>query len=376
MDNLKTRLTLFFFFLFNSLLAIQNIDSLENRLINSKGTEKVDIVNELSDMLRDTSIDKSIDYKGIIINNSIIEKQKSKDRIQQILINIFVVSFIIVLVLSIWLSRLFLRKKKANSLLEQQYTQIKQKNEEIYAQKNEIQNFATELENSNKTKDHFFSIIAHDLKSPFNTLLGFSDSLRSEIHNLDKKEIEAFANNIFNSSEKAFKLLVNLLEWSRSQSNNIKYEPRKIEITEIFREIISLNQDQADKKSIKFIVETQEKIYLFADANMVNTIVRNLISNALKYTEKGVVIISFKKISNYCHISAKDSGVGISPQNLKNLFQIDKNISTKGTNGETGTGLGLILCKEFVERNKGEIFIESKENVGSKFTFTLPLFFT
>ena len=312
--------------------------------------------------------------KEKIISNSTIEKQKSENKTQRILIMIFVVSFIIVLVLSLWLNRLLLHKKKANSLLEQQYKQIKQKNEEINTQKNEIQKFATELENSNKTKDRFFSIIAHDLKSPFNTLLGFSDFLRTEINDLDQNEIKSFANKIFESSEMTYKLLVNLLEWSRSQTNKIEYKPTKIEITEIFREIISLDQNQADKKSIKFIFETQEKIYVFADINMVNTIVRNLISNALKYTNDGIIKISFEKISDYCHISVKDNGVGISPENLKNLFQIDKNISTTGTKGETGTGLGLILCKEFVEKNNGEIFVESKENEGSKFTFTLPLF--
>jgi signal transduction histidine kinase len=241
-------------------------------------------------------------------------------------------------------------------------------------QKDEIHNQALNLEEAINTKNRFFSIIAHDLISPFNTLIGLSDTLKSNLNGVSKEEIYEYVDLINKRSNETHELLINLLEWSLSQTKNIEYQPKKIEIKKVIKEKISLLEGQAIEKSIKLDFIEGDEVFVFADVNMLNTIIRNLVSNAIKFTEKGKVTISYTKESEFCKVLVEDTGVGISEQNLSNLFEIDKPVSTKGTAGEKGSGIGLILCKEFIKKNKGKIFVESIKNVGSKFAFTVPLF--
>jgi signal transduction histidine kinase len=246
-------------------------------------------------------------------------------------------------------------------------------NDEIRKQKEEIQNQAADLKKAVNTKNRFFSIIAHDLISPFNTLIGYSEVLKSNLNKVSKEEINQYADLIYQRSNETYELLTNLLEWSLSQTQGIEYQPQKIEIKQLISEKINLLKGQAKEKSIALEFIEGEEIIVFADVNMLNTIIRNIVTNAIKFTKEGKVTISYVQESNYCRVIIEDTGVGISEQNLHNLFELDKPISTKGTAGEKGTGIGLILCKEFIIKNKGKIFVESTENVGSKFEFTIPM---
>ncbi len=242
---------------------------------------------------------------------------------------------------------------------------------EIALKKSEIQ-----LRESNATKDKFFSIIAHDLKSPFNAILGFSNILLKKHAVYDDQKREKLIKSVNDSANNAFKLLENLLTWARTQSGGIEYKPEKLHLKILLFETMFDLQAQANKKGINIIDKIQDDETIFADKNMLATVLRNLISNAIKFTTKNdqIVISSNKQSdSNFLEISVKDSGVGIPKEKINDLFRIEKNTSTQGTENETGTGLGLILCKEFVEKHGGKIWIVSEDGKGSDFKFTLPL---
>ncbi len=229
------------------------------------------------------------------------------------------------------------------------------------------------LRELNATKDKFFSIIAHDLKNPFNDLMGFTQLLALNIDKYDKTKIEQFAHIIHQSSKLAYNLLENLLDWSRSQTGTLRFKPEKISLKKIIIENINLLESTARNKNIKIYSEVESETFAFADKNMVRTIVRNLISNAIKYTNQGGHINIQSKCNSHCEISITDTGIGISIANINKIFKIDESFSTIGTEREKGTGLGLILCKEFVEKNGGKLWVISEPDKGSTFTFSLPL---
>lgn len=231
-----------------------------------------------------------------------------------------------------------------------------------------------ELKELNATKDKFFSIIAHDLKNPFNTLLGFSELMMLNLNAYDKEQILEFIKVIHSTSKNAYSLLENLLEWSRSQTGRIELKPEKIDLLKVTEENIILLKGIADNKDIKIINEVAKDTAAYADLNMINTVIRNLLTNALKYTEKGgTVKISSDAQDDMVKISVTDNGIGIMEEDLDKLFRIDANFSTPGTEDEAGTGLGLILCKEFVQKNNGKIEAKSTLGEGSEFSFTLPV---
>ena len=223
------------------------------------------------------------------------------------------------------------------------------------------------------TKDKFFSIIAHDLKNPFNSLIGLSQLLVHGFDRMSPEKIKHFHKNLYQISKKGYELLINLLEWSRSQMGTIQYQPILLNIYGLTEETFSLYNSKALEKEITLTNSTIEDSLVLADKNMIKTILRNLISNALKFTERGGAIeILENNFKGFKEITVRDTGIGISPEDIKKLFKLDKNFTTSGTEDETGTGLGLILCKDFVEKHGGNIRIESKIGFGSKFIFTLP----
>ncbi|OQY02695.1 MAG: hypothetical protein B6I20_06705 [Bacteroidetes bacterium 4572_117] len=253
-----------------------------------------------------------------------------------------------------------------NILLEKTHQAITVQQNKIEAQKTELEIKANDLQQANKTKDRFFTIIAHDLKNPFNALIGFSELIERAVENKDVEKIKNLNKYILKSSTQTHKLLVNLLEWSKTQTNQIQYKPEKIEIHKLIAEQIELFDNQASEKNIKLNIDSVN-CNVFADINMVKTILRNLISNAIKYTKNGKIAIECTCNPLNCTVSISDTGIGISNEKLNQLFDVGNNIS------EPGTRLGLILCKEFIEKNNGEIFVESTVNQGSVFNFTLPL---
>jgi len=237
-----------------------------------------------------------------------------------------------------------------------------------------IQQQNKELKELNITKDKFFSIIAHDLRSPFNALLGFTDLLMDEIRNKDFVRIEKYAEILSRSAQQNFNLLNNLLEWAGMQMNGIQLKPQIILLEKTVETVTNLLKNNLDEKHIKFTTQISPNLAAVADVNMLETVLRNLLTNAIKFTPNGGSIsLSINQSDTETEICISDSGVGISAENIQKLFKIETNSSTPGTNKEKGTGLGLILCKEFVEKNGGKIWVESEEGKGSEFKFTLPL---
>jgi signal transduction histidine kinase len=231
-----------------------------------------------------------------------------------------------------------------------------------------------QLKELNSTKDKFFSLIAHDLISPFNIILGYSDMLVQSVNVNNFKEVEEFSQLIFNATKRTHSLLVNLLDWSRLQTGRISFNPVVVNVFDVINEILGLSKNSASQKEIYINVEIKQGLIVIADQNMLNTVFRNLISNAIKYTpQNGLINISalYNSKSEF-EFSIRDTGVGIKSDDIDKIFSIDVNFSTTGTANETGTGLGLMLCKEFIERHKGKIWVESKINEGSNFRFTIP----
>lgn len=226
----------------------------------------------------------------------------------------------------------------------------------------------------NATKDKFFSIIAHDLKAPFNGILGFSEILRDEARNLDIGLIESYANNINSTAHQTFKLLENLLDWAKMQQNGFSFEPVPISFNYILKNEIESLYSNADQKNIALVNKTAKEIIFPADEKMLSSVLRNLISNAVKFTPKGgEVTIEAQMMIDRIVVSISDTGIGMDKETLQKLFKIEESFTSRGTENEKGTGLGLLLCKEFVEKHGGTIEVESEKGKGSTFTFSIPL---
>lgn len=229
----------------------------------------------------------------------------------------------------------------------------------------------------NATKDKFFNIIAHDLKNPFNSLIGFSEILHHEAHELTTEDVARIGQNINISAVSGYKLLENLLEWARSQTGQIDFAPQEINLTELIRENIRATRNLADTKNITVRLEDPGILLAYADPNMIQTVLRNLLTNAIKFTHPtGMVTVWGNASPSEVTISIRDTGTGISRENIEKLFRLDTKYSTYGTANEKGTGLGLLLCKEFITRNNGSISVKSELGQGSEFRFTLPVALT
>lgn len=230
------------------------------------------------------------------------------------------------------------------------------------------------LRELNSTKDKFFSIIAHDLKSPFNGIIGFSEVIREQVLKQDYQGIAEYSEIINKSSHQAMNLLSNLMEWSRSQTGRISFHPEYIDMVMLIKSCFELLKLSALQKSITLTHNIPHDLIVPADKAMVETVLRNLISNAIKFTPRGgnVTVVAEKKQNN-CLVLVSDSGMGIEKSNIGKLFRIDGNFSEKGTDNESGTGLGLIICKDFIDKHNGKIWVESEYGHGSKFYFSLPI---
>lgn len=243
---------------------------------------------------------------------------------------------------------------------------------------NTIQENLARLDELNATKDKFFSIISHDLKNPFNAIIGFSNILAEQVKEKNYEGILKYAEIIQNSSQRAMDLLLNLLGWSRLQTGTIEFKPENIEIAVLINEAFDLFKDAAQQKSIIISKKIPQNIHVFADGAMISSVLRNLISNAVKFTDAGgEIVVSAEQNQDELKIAVSDSGVGIKKEDLNKLFRIEENLSTEGTQKEKGTGLGLILCKEFIEKHGGKIWVESnscsdQESPGCKFFFSIP----
>jgi signal transduction histidine kinase len=238
----------------------------------------------------------------------------------------------------------------------------------------ELKNKTAELHDLNVSKDKFFSIIAHDLKNPFNVLVSYTSILKSDIEMFSVAELKQIVSDLNQASENGFNLLQNLLLWTRSQTNRIQVYKSYFLLLEIFDQVKALVDLNLISKKQSLTTDIDPELLVYADKDMVATVLRNLIFNAIKFSPKNSEIyVRSALIGNSVKIDVVDSGVGIEEDKLDNLFNIDKNFTTVGTDGETGTGLGLVICREFIEKNGGEISVKSKVGSGSVFSFTLPI---
>jgi PAS domain S-box-containing protein len=229
------------------------------------------------------------------------------------------------------------------------------------------------LREMNLNKDRFFSIIAHDLKSPFSSLLGFSEFLVSDFEELSLSEIKHYTQNIHDATKKTYNLLENLLNWSNLQRDKKILEIKKITLDEVVPKITELYSEEARKKGIVLDLSSTSNCEFYADENTISTVLRNLVSNSIKFSKEGDIIRIFCQHENgKINISVSDTGIGMSQEDLEKLFRIDIHHSSIGTANERGTGLGLILCKELVEKNNGKIRVESKLGKGTTFTISIP----
>lgn len=237
----------------------------------------------------------------------------------------------------------------------------------------ELKTSQMELKELNATKDKFFSIVAHDLKSPFQGLLGFSNLLAENYEELNDEEIQKVSTNIHKATKNLYTLIDHLLNWSRLQSNRMECNLERLELHDSILYVFNLVTPNAMRKMISLEENVIENTMVLADERMLSSILENLISNAIKFTERGgIITVSYKTINNFVEVCVNDTGVGIEEEDKNNLFRIDKNHSHKGTEGEVGTGLGLILCHEMILKLGGEIRVVSELGKGSSFYITLP----
>ena len=238
----------------------------------------------------------------------------------------------------------------------------------------DIKHKNAELQRLSDDKDILMSILAHDLITPFNSMLGFLDLLSENLREYDVNTLENYISIVNNSAKGAFNLLNDILLWTRSQSGAIPFEPKIFNLKSSIEEVTEFLKPNANTKNITINIDESDKTVVFADVDMLNTILRNLISNAIKFTDSGgIVNISSERTESDILVTISDNGIGIAPNILPRLFDTTKLYSTRGTANEKGTGFGLMLCKKFVEEHGGEIWAESELGKGSKFKFTLPL---
>jgi signal transduction histidine kinase len=273
--------------------------------------------------------------------------------------NVLFVFIGLVLIIAALVIYLYLMKRRSNQELQTANDRVSRQN--------------LQLQQLNATKDKFFSILGHDLKGPLNSLTSFSGLLINHTDSLSKDEIKMLALDLDKSLKNLFALLENLLEWSRSQTGNIEFKPERFDLASVLETNKELLKVQAQNKKIGIENACKAEVVVHAHRHSINTVVRNLVSNAIKFTpEGGSIIINAQQAQEEVMVSVADNGVGMTPEMIGKLFRIDTKLTTKGTADEKGTGLGLILCKEFIEKNGGRIGVDSTPGAGTVFYFTLP----
>lgn len=278
-----------------------------------------------------------------------------------ILLEVLVASAIAVMIY------IYLVKSRTNRLLKYQNQQISQANEALRKSEKNLMEL-------NATKDKFFSIISHDLKNPFSSLLSISELMVANFDNTDKEDHKVGFRKINQSINHLLDLLENLLTWSRSQRGKIKYDPVRFNLSALIQENINLHKLLAEKKGIMLFSSDNDEVYVYGDRDMINSVIRNLMTNAVKFTDKDKKVeVQVQAKESDIEVSIMDEGIGIPEENMGKLFRIDEKFKSTGTAGEKGTGLGLIICREFVEKNGGEITVQSKPGQGTTFSFTIPI---
>jgi signal transduction histidine kinase/Flp pilus assembly protein TadD len=296
--------------------------------------------------------------------NSLIQAEVEK---QKLLLTLLVLASVIILIIGVFVYRLYYIKKRNNVQISQQKNELEKLNVLL-----DIQN--KELFETSRTKDKLFSVVAHDLKNPFQALVGYSEILVNDCEELSPDKIKSYARNINESSKNLLGLTRNLLDWARLQSEKITLKPEAIQVNLLMKEIVELYRFNIMQKRININCDIEEGFLVTADRHMLNTVMRNLLSNAIKFTNsEGAIRLSAEIKNGEAVFAVTDSGIGMSREDIESLFNVNASFSKQGTENEKGTGLGLLLCKEFVEKAGGKIQVESEEGKGSCFKFILPV---
>lgn len=345
----------------NPKLALENYKKYVEGRERINTEESKQIIAELQTKYQFEKKDKENERlrNGQLLNNARIKNQ-------QLIIGFVLFILLGSFVLSLILHGRYQQNQKLN-------IQLSLKNKEVEDQQKNVEKLNADLKEANNTKDKFFSIVAHDLKNPFNSLLVLSKLLLDDYDTFTNEERKQFISQINSSAENTYSLLQNLLEWARTQSGKSVIVKEQINLARISEDAIELLQPVAKGKKITLKSNVSPRLTAFADKNMISTVLLNLVSNAVKFTpqEGKVEVLAYEK-NNHIEVEIVDSGVGISPKNMPKLFKPEEKFHTEGTDKEKGTGLGLILCKEFIEKNEGEIWAKSEEGHGSHFFFSLP----
>lgn len=324
-----------------ALIYFKNYESLKDSIYSMTTTRK------MSEIMSDYENQKAFE-----ISKKEKELEEAKLKKQRVITLAFVIGLFLSLVLVVVMVH-------ANRLLKISNKKIEEKSHEL-----ELANFG---------KDRFFSLIAHDLRNPFNTLISFVNLMNLKIDQFSKQEILMLTQELKGSVDNTRNLLENLLQWAQSQTGKLNFNPSDIDISILLNEGIEEQKLQAETKQIHIKADfSSDELLVLADVNMLRTVIRNLISNAIKFTHNGgIITLETKTFVDYVEISVSDSGIGIDNETIEQLFLINAKISKEGTAGERGSGLGLMLCKEFIEKNGGKLAVESEVGKGSKFSFTL-----
>jgi len=291
-----------------------------------------------------------------------------------VLLLVFAIIYIIVFIRT---KRLNALSDKLTELVAERTSEIESKNELLRLQADILVEKNNQLKDLNATKNRLFSIISHDLRAPFNVILGFQNILVNEYTQCTEDERIEMVKKTYSTSQKVFDLIENLLSWARIQTSSIQYNPVKLDVRETIVNRLDLYRDIAEAKGINFTTELKEGIIGFADADIMEAVLRNLIHNAIKFTASGGnILVNAEQGDEEIKICVVDTGIGMNIQQIKSLFVAEKAYTNHGTDGEKGSGLGLLLSKDFVEMNKGQLTVTSKWGKGSTFCFTIPLYKT
>ncbi len=346
-----------------------------------KDYEKALFYKNENDLIKEKLFDQSLNDRLMQIRIATIQEKKINEislinKEKELLAAQQEVSSIINISLSVgslilMLAAFFLYR--ANKQKGEYSLELESKNEELDHLIIDLSRSQKELEATNKSKDKLFSIIAHDLKNPLSTFITVTDILSKEFETMDDTEKKEFIGDINKSSKSLYSLLENLLVWSRSQMGVLEFNPIEIDVNYLVNQSVEVLGMQAHKKNIDIIKSLSDNVIVNADANMLLTVTRNILSNSIKFTPKyGKITVSTGFFKNYVYIRINDTGVGIPEDKIKVLFEPSTTKSSPGTENESGTGLGLILCKEFIEKHSGKIEVESKVLEGTTFTILIP----
>lgn len=342
-----------------ALKRLREYTDIKDSLLKMDKVKKIKLFNTLNELEKSQY---TIDDLSKTSEEAQLNYEKERKYTHFLIIAMVVFAFLLILLIQQNAS-----KKKAYNLLEF-------KNYQVHKMKDEIDGQSDKLKQLNSTKDKFFSIIAHDLKNPFNSIAGFTELMIENNEIYDAAKRLKFLKIIKGSTAKVSSLLDNLLMWANSQSGNLKFNSKNINLAQQVAGVISFLEIQAINKDIVILNRIEKNVQVNADENMLDTILRNLISNAIKFTQpKGEIQIYSTLINDFVEITVKDNGVGMTESEIATIFNINEISSSLGTSNEQGSGLGLILCRGFVENHGGKIWVESVVDEGSEFKFTLPI---